>query len=353
MKKSLLIALLVASTATISFAQDRDANRRQRPTGGNFLAAARTDDGKIDLSKLPEQMPQARKDALKAADKDGDGFLNNEEFRAITPRRNDRSTDASGNEQRRNARQNARQGDAPRADAPRPFGDAFKDGKWEIAKVPEPMQKAFKDADKDGDGFLTMEEMRAMPRPEGRPGFGFGARDAQAAPRPFGDAFKDGKIEIAKLPEQTPKQMKDAYVAADKDSDGFLTMEELRAMPRPKFAFPEGKKPDFINDDNAFVVEKVVEAIKGCDKNGDGIIDEAEQKEAAKYIRENFGPTFNIFLSGVLNDRQGFGQGFGGGFGPQGFGPGFGSGFGQGFGGGFGPQGFGPRPNAPQTRFPR
>ena len=72
MKKTLAIAFaLVMSAATVAFSQDENGRNARRP-GGNFLAAARTEDGKIDLSKLPEQTPAQRKEALKNADKDGD-----------------------------------------------------------------------------------------------------------------------------------------------------------------------------------------------------------------------------------------------------------------------------------------
>ncbi|MCF0234264.1 MAG: hypothetical protein HUK22_04715, partial [Thermoguttaceae bacterium] len=87
MKKTIAFAALTFSALVgVGFAQDGQ-QAPNRPQGAfGFLRAARTEDGKVDLSKLPEQMPQERKDAIKAADKDGDGFLTPEELRAAFPR---------------------------------------------------------------------------------------------------------------------------------------------------------------------------------------------------------------------------------------------------------------------------
>ena len=150
--------------------------------------------------------------------------------------------------------------------------------------------------------------------------------------------MKDGKIELAKLPENAPDEMKENLKKADKDEDGFVTMEELRAnMPRPKFQFQEGKKPDFINDESQIEVEKLNEAIKGLDKNGDGKIDADEQKAISEYVSEK-APQLPFYVTTILMPQPRFGAP---GFGQPGFG------FGQpGFGGpGFGQPGFGgPRP---------
>ena len=88
----------------------------------------------------------------------------------------------------------------------------------------------------------------------------------------FGQAFKDGKLEIAKLPEQMPQERKDKMKAADKDGDGFLTAEEMKELA-PKF-----EKPAFMTDDKKIDVAKLTEAIKAADKNNDGFIDQDERK---------------------------------------------------------------------------
>ena len=105
-----------------------------RGQGGPFpdpLADARTEDGKIDLSKLPEQMPEPFRKSLTDADTDGDGFLSAEERAASMNRFRD-----------------------PLADA------RTEDGKLDLSKLPEQMPEPFKqglsDADADGDDVFPL-----------------------------------------------------------------------------------------------------------------------------------------------------------------------------------------------------
>ncbi len=213
MKKTILLAALLASTATFASAQEGGPGPRgPRP------------DRKIELSKLPEQMPQEFKDKMKAADKDGNGVVEGDELKVLAP---------------------------PQGDGPG-FG---------------------------GPGF--------GPGPQGQaPRFGFGAQAPNfAAPR-FGEAFKDGKIELAKLPEQMPQERKDALKAADKDGDGFLTGEEMRS------AAPKVERPAFLADGGKIDVAKLTEALKAADKNNDGFIDQDERKDAVDAAQKKFGPMF-------------------------------------------------------------
>lgn len=283
MKKYLVISLvLVASTATFALSQDRDAQPPQFP-GGRMLAEARTEDGLIDLSKLPKQMPKDCKAALQKADKDGDGFLTEEELKSIAELRSGRR-------------------------------------------------------DRDGRG----------------PGFG----GPQGGPNFFGDTMKDGKLDLSKLSEETPQELKDSLKAADKDGDGYLSEDELKnAMPRPKFQFPEDKKPDFVNDDNGIILAKLAESLKSFDKNSDGIIDEEEQKNLTDTVREKYGPSLSMFFQNILGGQRGMGRpGFGGsqGMGQPGFGPNGSQDMGQ---PGFGPGGSqdknGKRTNTTKTQKKR
>ncbi len=195
------------------------------------------------------------------------------------------------------------QENAPHFGGPAPmFGDAFKDGKIEIAKLPEQTPQEHKDkmkaADKNGDGFIEGDEWKAFFPPRengpgfgpgpmfGAPGFGPGPQGPRFGGPMFGDAFKDGKIEIAKLPEQTPQERKDKMTAADKDGDGFLTRDEMKELA-PKF-----EKPAFLADGGKIDVAKLTEALKAADKNGDGFIDQDERKNALEAAQKKFGPLF-------------------------------------------------------------
>ena len=192
-------------------------------------------------------------------------------------------------------------------------------GQYDLSKIlsndriPEETRKFIQDADKDNDGFLNRDEAATL-RAANAPGGNFpGGPQGFGGPRsPFGNAFADGKLELSKLPENLPEEVKARFASADKDEDGFLTVEEMQNMPRPKFQFSEGQKPDFINDDNAIVIEKLVDSIKKADTNNDGLIDTDELKTAAESIREK-SPETPRFINNLFNSAQPgmFGMGMG------------------------------------------
>lgn len=207
-------------------------------------------------------------------------------------------------------------------------------GQYDLSKIlnndriPEETRKFIQDADKDKDGFLNREEAATLRAanapgcnfPGGPQGFG-GPQGGFGGPRsPFGEAFADGKLDLSKLPENLPEDVKTRFTSADKDEDGFLTVEEMQNMPRPKFQFSEGQKPDFINDDNAIVIEKLLVAIKKADTNEDGLIDTDELKTAAESIREN-SPEAPRFINNLFNSAQPGMFGMGMGMGMMGMGP--------------------------------
>lgn len=183
-------------------------------------------------------------------------------------------------------------------------------GQYDLSKIlnndriPEETRKFIQDADKDKDGFLNREEAATL-RAANAPGGNFpGGPQGFGGPRsPFAEAFADGKLDLSKLPENLPEDVKTRFISADKDEDGFLTVEEMQNMPRPNFQFSEGQKPDFINDDNAIVIEKLLVAIKKADTNEDGLIDTDELKTAAASIREN-SPEVPRFINNLFNSAQ-------------------------------------------------
>ncbi len=270
MKKCLFL-ILAALVGVASYQIAGAQNNEQRATG-RILQDARTEDGRIDLSKIQAntRMPEERKAAFMKADADGDGFLTQDEMRSMW-----------GNAGNREGRANGRRGDG-----------------------------------------APQERRGQSPRgPQGRPGGdrpGMGQPGPMGMQRPgFGDAMEDGKLNLKKLPEFFPPEMKEALQKADKDEDGFVSVEEMRAMPRPKFQFPDGKKPEFLNDDNAFIVEKTIETIKQADADSNNVINEDEQRAIAEFVREHY-PALPMFLNRELSVQPAFGPQPFGRFGQQG-----------------------------------
>ena len=322
MKKTVLIAVaLLASAGAFVYADEsQDKNVKDAPRQGRFLQDARTEDGKIDLAKAlaSDKTPEPLKEALKKADKDGDGFLAPDELRTMRQER-------AGQKRERGKRNERGPKGGPQFGQHGPHGG------------PQFGQHGPQGGSQFGQHGSHGGPQFGQQGPQGGPQFG-------QSPFPFANVFKDGKLELAKLPEQAPQQFKDAMKGADKDGDGFLAKEELDAMPKPEFpkwdkgGMPKFEAPkfDFINEDGAIdvakITEKVTEAIKKADKNGDGIIDKEEQDVVKKFVFEK---AKRFFMQRAMkNKAPGFGP-HGQPFGMPGFGPN-----GQPFGKpGFSPQG--------------
>ena len=166
--------------------------------------------------------------------------------------------------------------------------DANKDGKvtYEELKAVRPKltEQKFKEMDKNGDGVLTKAD-----RPS--PGEAFDAMLKQA------DKDKDGKVTYEELKAVRPKVTEERFKAMDLDKDGVLTKADRpkgkpEAGPNPADGAagkPGGKmKAADVNNDGKVTFEELKavrpeltqEEFKKMDKDGDGAITKADHKKA-------------------------------------------------------------------------
>ena len=155
-----------------------------------------------------------------------------------------------------------RGGGGPRPEFTDPLAELRgEDGSFNLEALMAKLGEGLKAADKDADGVLTAEELRASdfgrlffrgpfgpggpggPRPDGQRGPGGpGGSDGQRGPGgpggmmggPMRYMFQAMVVDLSKLPEDTPDDVRETFTKADKNSDGILDSEIGRASCRER-----------------------------------------------------------------------------------------------------------------------
>lgn len=172
---------------------------------------------KLDLNQdgvlTAEEVPGKFWELLSKADADADGKLTAEELGA---------TKGAGREGREG--REGRQGQPGDPTALFKEFDKNEDGALTQDEVPEMFWERMSKADADGDGRITLEEMKAAPGlvPGGGPGQG--QRDPAAMFQRM-DHDGDGKL----TEKEVPGDLWERLSKADKDGDGAVTLAELTA----------------------------------------------------------------------------------------------------------------------------
>lgn len=219
------LALLAFAAAAEKAPDAKKTKSAQRDTSAKIDTDG---DGKVSFEEMKAAFPGVTEEKFKARDKNGDGFLTNDERTITAPKTKSTATPV--------AKTNA----------------------------PEPGQ-LFKKADKDGNGHVTWEEVHAIaPRlPQARfaawdkNGDGAITKDELPARKPSAETAKTAAN--AKQPSMEQMARK-----ADKDKSGSVTLEELHAV-YPKF--PQ-------------------ERFEEMDKNKDGALSPADRVQLARDVKE-------------------------------------------------------------------
>jgi len=180
--------------------------------------------GKMQKGQAPgEGLRIKAEEIFKGADKNGDGKLTLDEFKTIRPPRPPQPP-APG--------QGGPKG-KPSAEGPRPGGpwildamkEADKDGDKKVtldelkAVRPRMNEERFKLMDANSDGFLTEEDIKAWPQV------------MQNKFKEF-DTDKDGKLSRDEIKKMFPNMSDEAFKRKDLNQDGYLSLDELKLRPQ-------------------------------------------------------------------------------------------------------------------------
>ena len=355
----------------------------QQNASGVFavITEATAEDGNVDLKKLETALTKALKDA----DKDSDGLLDEEEWRSFSGMGGFGGPGMGGPGMGGFGGQGAMGGRRMMAvmmlQNQAITAAQTEDGKLDIAKFRAEYLKLLKEADANSDGMLDEDEMQAMqekareamaanmPAGPGQGGFGGPGMGGMRGGNPF-DAFKDenGNIDISKVDSNMP--FASILNEADKNGDQKLDEEEQAALQeqmREQFrnmrpgggpGMGPGMGPNGGGNGNGEGNRRRGAFLEQDSLSSDAIVRAQDDFNGAQNEQGGFGGPRGARQGGERGERGGDRQGgmrggpgmgrmggFGGpGMGGFGGGPGMG-GFG-GFGGGPGMGGFGGGSNA-------
>ncbi|MCC6153897.1 MAG: EF-hand domain-containing protein [Candidatus Hydrogenedentes bacterium] len=228
----LRIICCASVVALCSFGATADSSADiKKPKASKSDASRKIDkdgDGRVSYEEMKAAFPGVTEEKFKARDKNGDGFLTDDERTITAPK--PKSSETQG----------------PKTNAPEPgqlFKKADKDGNgqvtWEEVHTIAPRlpQARFTAWDKNGDGAITKDELPAR-----KPG-----------------------AETAKTAANTNQpSMEQMARKADRDKSGSVTLEELHAV-YPKF--PQVR-------------------FEEMDKNKDGVLSPADRVQLARDMKE-------------------------------------------------------------------
>jgi len=171
--------------------------------------------------------------------------------------------------------------------------DTDSDGKVSKAEMQAGFAKHFDRVDKNGDGFLTEDEMpkRGKSRGQDREGRGRGNQNsnfAKRAAKQFNRFDKDGDGMLSQ--DEAPRHLKDRFTQLDANDDGFLSQDEIKAAAGDAGARRKQGAPKYITDNDADGDGKLSpdefsgskSNFKAIDKNGDGFITAQELLNSRK-----------------------------------------------------------------------
>ncbi len=244
-------------------------------------------DGEAAKPPAPAAEP-LRDPVARLLDADGDGTLAAEELKGAAAALLSKDTDRDGTLSGAELKAGGLGGEE---EAPRRGGmlarlDKDGDGKIGRDEAPEGLKARFDEFDRNGDGYLDEEELRAMRgRGRGRGGRGGrGGAPGQEDPRPEGMgrgrpgpsllALLDGDKDLALSAKEVENAAK-ALLTLDKNGDGAISREELAPPPRPLGGLDKDGDGKVSREEAS---ERVKRRFDELDQNKDGFLDEAELK---------------------------------------------------------------------------
>ena len=283
--------------------------RRRGPggPGGGMPFANMLKDGKLEIASLPSELPEQVREMMKKADKDGDGFLDEKELKAI-PRpggRGGRGPGGPGGGMPGGGPGGGMPGDMPggpssdQENPPEPSGgekpnaDSQADDTDEILARLEPLKKDFEltamelcqRADEDSDKFITREELQST-FPEMAAFFDEWDRngDGRLSRTDLVIGFCTSRITYQKL-TVTKQAEEEAEEEADKGPGG--VKEFLDKDPSELFALVDS------NGDNTWTEDELPKEngelyrtfLKKLDENHDGSVTHEEFSNGMKLLQ--------------------------------------------------------------------